>query len=84
VEPISKLYTDDTGSFPTRAQSGNQYIMIAFHTPSNAILVAPFKSRKDVHQLEAYNSIMQRLKKRNHHVDLQMLDNESSAEKKLL
>jgi hypothetical protein len=84
VEPISKLYTDDTGRFPTRAQSGNQYIMIAFHTPTNAILVAPFKSRKDVHQMEAYNSIMQRLKERNHHVDLQILDNEASVEYKTL
>ena len=53
VAPISKLYTDDTGRFPTRAQSGNQYIMIAFHTPTNAILVAPFKSRKYVHRMEA-------------------------------
>jgi hypothetical protein len=84
VEPISKLYTDDICRFPTRAQSGNQYIMIAFHTPTNAILVAPFKSRKDVHRLEAYNSIMQRLKERNHHVDLQILDNEASAEYKTL
>jgi len=84
VEPISKLYTDDTGHFPTRAQSGNQYIMIAFHTPTNAILVAPFKSRTDFHRMEAYNSIMQRRKKRNHHVDLQILDNEASAEYKKL
>ena len=74
VEPISKLYTDDTGRFPTRAQSGNQYIMIACHTPTNAILVAPFKSRKDVHRMEAYNSIMQRIKRHNHHVDLQILE----------
>ena len=84
VEPISKLYTDDTGCFPTRAQSGNQYIMIAFHTPTNAILVAPFKSRKDFHRMEAYNSIMKRLKYRNHHVDLQILDNEARAEYKTL
>ena len=34
--------------------------------------------------MEAYNSIMQRLKKRNHHVDLQILDNEASAEYKTL
>ena len=84
VEPMSKLYTDDTGRFPTRARSGNQYIMIAFHTSTNTILVAPFKSRKDVHRMEAYNSIMQRLKERYHHVDLQILDNEASAEYKKL
>ena len=66
VEPMSKLYTDDTCRFPTIDQSGTRYIMIAFHTPTNSILVAPFKSRKYVHRMEAYNSIMQRLKERNH------------------
>ena len=44
VEPISKLYTDDTGRFPSKARSGNQYLMIAFHSDTNAILVAPLKS----------------------------------------
>ena len=34
--------------------------------------------------MEAYNSIMQQLKKRNHHVDLQILDNEARAEYKKL
>ena len=62
VEPICKLYTDDTGRFPTKAHSGNQYLMISFHTEYNAILVALFKSWKDVHRLQAYNSIMQCLK----------------------
>ena len=42
VEPIRKLYTDDTGRFPSKARSGNQYLMIAFHSDTNAILVAPF------------------------------------------
>jgi len=39
----SKLYTDNTTRFPTRARSGNQYVMVAYHS-SNSILVAPFKS----------------------------------------
>ena len=84
VEPISKLYTDDTGRFPSKARSGNQYLMIAFHSDTNAILVAPFKSRKDSHRMQAYNEIMQRLKAKNQHVDLQILDNEASAEYKKL
>ena len=29
VQPMSKLYTDDTGQFPVCTRSGNQYIMIA-------------------------------------------------------
>jgi hypothetical protein len=31
VYPLSRLYTDNTGHFPIRARTGNQYIMIAFH-----------------------------------------------------
>ena len=70
VEPISKLYTDDTGRFPVRAHSGNQYTMIAYHCDSNAILAAPFKIRADKHRLLASASIMQRLKNKNMLVDL--------------
>ena len=77
----SKLYTDDTGRFPTRARSGNQYVMVAYHS-SNVILFEPFSSRKDKHRIAAYNVIMQRLKDRNLHVDLQILDNECSKEYK--
>jgi hypothetical protein len=35
---LSKLYTNDTGRFPVRARSGNQYIMIAYHADGNLIL----------------------------------------------
>ena len=79
VTPISKLYTDDTGCFPIHAYSGNQYIMIAYHCDSNLILAEPFSSRKDAHQLLAYNKIMQRLTNNNLSVDLQILDNEAST-----
>ena len=41
--PISKLYSDDTGCFPVRSRSGNQYVMILFHCDRNAILQAPLK-----------------------------------------
>ena len=82
VEPISKLYTDDTGRFPIRSRKGNQYIMIAYHCDSNTILTAPFKTKSDKHRIEAYNSIMKRIKARGHKVDLQILDNECSAEYK--
>jgi hypothetical protein len=57
IEPISKLYTDDTRRFPERARSGNQYIMITYHCDSNAILAAPFKSRVDRYRLIACNVI---------------------------
>ena len=79
-QPISKLYTDVCGRFPIRSRSGNEYIMIAYHCDSNTILQAPFVNRKDKHRNRAYNSIMQKLADRGHHVDIQILDNEVSAE----
>ena len=74
----SKLYTDDTGRFPFRARSGNQYVMVAYHS-SNVILVEPFKSRKYTFRLATYDTIMQRLKDKGLLVDLQILDNECST-----
>ncbi len=47
VVPISKLYTDDTGRFPIKARSGNQYVMIAYHANGNLILQQAFKTRSD-------------------------------------
>ncbi|KAL7545783.1 hypothetical protein ACHAWF_009130 [Thalassiosira exigua] len=75
---ISRLYTDDTGRFPIRSRSGNQYLMIAYHCDGNVILACPFKSQKDKHRLEAYNSIMSRLKAKGLSIDLQIMDNEAS------
>ena len=53
--------------------------MTAYHCDLNVILACPFISRKYIHRLVAYNTIMVRLKSRGHHVDLQVLDNEVSA-----
>ena len=50
--------------------------MVAYHS-SNAILVAPFKTRKDQHKIVAYKSIMQRLNNRGLTTDYQNLDNEA-------
>ena len=81
---IGKLYTNDTGRFPIKARSGNQYLMVAYHFDSNAILVAPFKTRKDKHRLEAYKSIMTRLRKNGMSVNLKILDNKASSKFKHL
>jgi hypothetical protein len=61
TEPLSKLYTDDTGRFPVKAQSGNQYVMIAYHVNGNLILQQAFKTKSDRHRIAAYNTIMTRL-----------------------
>jgi hypothetical protein len=79
VVPISKLYTDDTGRFPVKARSGNQYVMIAYHTNGNLIVQQAFKTRSDKHCIAAYNFIMMRLVARSLSVDLQILNNEANA-----
>ena len=81
---ISKIYTADTGRSPIKSRSGNQYLIVAYHCDSNAILVAPFKTRKDTHRLEAYKSIMKRLRKNGMSVNLQILNNEASSKFKHL
>ena len=56
--------------------------MIAYHCNSNLILAEPFSSRKDTHQLLAYDKIMQRLTSNKLSVDIQILDKEASADYK--
>ena len=80
IENTSKIYTDYTGLFCVRSQSGNQYIMIAYHCDLNAIIFNPFNSCADKHILLAYGSIIKRLKDCNMLVDLQILDNKTSTE----
>ena len=77
----SKLYMNETGRSPVRLGSGNQYIMVAYHS-SNVILVAPFKTRMNKHRIAACNSIMQRLQDRSLKTDLQILDSETSQDYK--
>jgi hypothetical protein len=79
VYPISKLYTNNTGRFPIKAHSGNQYVMVAYHANGNLILQQAFKSRSNTHRIAAYNAIMTHLAAQGLSVDLQILDNKASA-----
>eukprot|EP00804_Cyclotella_cryptica_P021962 CCRYP_000901-RA/>CCRYP_000901-RA protein AED:0.35 eAED:0.34 QI:0/0/0/1/1/1/2/0/655 len=74
----SHLFTDDTGRFHPRACSGNQYIMIAFHADTNAILVRPFPSKHDAHRIAAYRDIHSWLSNANRKPMVNILDNEAS------
>ena len=56
--------------------------MIAYHCDANLILAELFASRKDTHRILAYDKIMRRLINNKITVDLQILDNEASAEYK--
>jgi hypothetical protein len=80
VYPISKLYTHDTGRFPIWVHSGNQYVMIAYHTEENLILQQLFQTKADKHSICAFNTIMARLAACELLVDLNIRDNEASAD----
>ena len=77
--PINRIFTDDTSRFTPQSRSGNQYIMIALHTPSNAILVQPFASKHDAHRIPAYNKVYERLATAGCAPTMHILDNEASA-----
>ena len=77
--PVNQLFTDDTGRFHPRARSGNQYIMVALHTSSNAILIRPFASKHDTHRIPAYNDIFARLAAVGATPDVHIMDNECST-----
>jgi hypothetical protein len=77
--PLTYLFTDDTGRFNPPAQSGNQYIMVGLHTASNAILVHPFASKHDSHQIPAYNNIYACLNAVGAAPTIHVMDNEASV-----
>ena len=79
------VFTDQTGQFPTRSQSGNKYIMVMVDIDSSGILVEPIKNRKDAELTRAYETLLQRLKRAGIEPKKHVLDNEiSSAMKDLI
>lgn len=76
--PLTRLFSDDTGRFTPRARSGNQYIMVALHADSNAILIRPFASKSDAHRIAAYQDIFARLAAANRLPTVHIMDNEAS------
>ena len=75
-----QLFIEDTGRFPVRSCSGNQYLMVAYHCETNAILIESFQTREERHRIPAYNRIMTRLKTHGHVINHQVLDNKASKE----
>ncbi len=72
------MFSDQTGQFPTRSQSGNKYIMVLVEIDSNAILVKPMKSRKDAEMIRACNALLLRLKRAGIIPKKHVLDNKVS------
>ncbi len=80
IYPLNKLYSDDTGRFLIRARSGNQYVMIAYHTGGNLILQQAFPRKVDKHRIPVFNNIMTCLTAQGLSVNLNIRDNEASAD----
>jgi hypothetical protein len=76
------MFSDQTGQFPMQSQSGNKYIMVLVKIDSNAILVEPMKSRKDVEMIQAYNVLLLRLKRAGIIPKKHVLDNKVSKNMK--
>ncbi len=73
------MFTDQTGRFPHLSQSGNQYIMVTYHSDSNLILMEAMRNRTEREIIAAYERIMKRMRKANLTIKKHILDNKASA-----
>ena len=78
----SKSYSDQTGKFPIKSASGNQYIFVMYHYDTNSIHATPIKSRHTTHITEAWEKTFHLLKSHGEAPDIHILDNECSFEMK--
>jgi hypothetical protein len=76
------IFSNQTGQFPTRSQSGNKYIMVMVEIDSNAILVEPMKSRKENEMIRTYDVLVKQLQNASIHPRKHVLDNKISANMK--
>jgi hypothetical protein len=83
TEPEEKSYSDLTGRFPARSQTGNLYVLVLYSFDDNAILVEPLKNRSDNEQLQAYHRIIERANQGSK-LRIHWMDNEASKAVKTL
>ncbi len=79
-EAIRKIFTDQTGRFPKKTSCGNQYIMVLINVDSDAILVEPMKNRTSGEMIQAYQTLIDRLRTVGSIPKLLVLDNECSQD----
>ena len=81
-DKVTKAYSDLTGKFPIQSSRGNNYVMVAYHPDSNAILVTALKNRNAQSIVEAWQSLYNRFRKGGATITLWILDNECSSDLK--
>ena len=77
-EMKKEISTDQTGKFPIRSSSNNQYIAICYDYDSNSILAKAILNRKEDSLAKAEIYFVEELTKRGMKPNFQMLDNEIS------
>ena len=75
-----KMYADQTGRFPTKSYRGMQYIMGFVELDSTAILVEAMQDRTSGEMIQAYQILVNRLKKQGFRPKMYMFDNKCSAD----
>ena len=73
---------DLTGHFPHCSSRGNNYILVAYHYDSNAILGEPLKNRQAATIPQAWKLIHQKLSRAAESQNTWILDNEASQDLK--
>ena len=76
------IFSNQTGQFPKRSLRGNKYVMVLVEINSNAIMVAPMKSRHNEEMKRAYKSLINRLHRAGIVPKKHVLDNEVSESMK--
>ena len=71
---------DLTGRFPIQSSRGNEYILIAYHYDSNAIVGLPVKNRQTATLSAAWEKLHSQLHATDNEPNLWILDNETSSE----
>ena len=76
------IFSDQTGQFPKCSLRGNKYVVVLVEIDSNAISVAPMKSRHDNKIKRAYWLMITRLHRAGIMPTKHVLDNEVSESMK--
>ena len=82
-EFMKHIDSDQTGKFPYRSSSGNQYVMVVAESDGDAILYQPVRNKEAGSLIKAWQEIIDRLKRSGIKPKHQTLDNEISNEWKL-
>jgi len=77
IENLQKIYTNQTGRFPTTSSQGSKYCFVLYSFDSNAVLVEPIRNWTAGELLRAHNKLVQFLSAQGYKPKMHYLDNEA-------